>query len=223
MGKNRRHSELRRRLPSRRSKARILIVCEGAKTEPIYLEQLRHHFRATAVELHIDETTGTPRTLVQRAAELKKTAAKEAKRTGDPDAEWDEVWRVFDIDEHPHVPEAREQAGANGIKLAVSNPNFELWALLHFQDQRSGQHRDRIRALLKKHLPDYVKTLPFDELIERLPAAEERAKKLCHWHHTRGTRESNPSTHVHLLVARIRGGEPNECTPPPSKPRQRLK
>ena len=25
-------------------------------------------------------------------------------------------------------------AGANGIRLAISNPCFELWLILHFQD-----------------------------------------------------------------------------------------
>jgi hypothetical protein len=49
----------------------------------------------------------------------------------------DEVWCVFDVDEHPKLAEARDQANANGIQLAVSNPCFELWLLLHFQEHRA--------------------------------------------------------------------------------------
>jgi hypothetical protein len=36
------------------------------------------------------------------------------------------VWCVFDIDEHPVIPEAKDQAPANRIELTISNPYFEL-------------------------------------------------------------------------------------------------
>ena len=37
-----------------------------------------------------------------------------------------EVWCVFDIDEHPKVLEASQQAMDNGLKVAISNRCFEL-------------------------------------------------------------------------------------------------
>ena len=76
-----------------------------------------------------------PKTLVERAVAMKREAALEAKRKKDENLKYDQVWCVFDIDEHPFVPEAKQQARDNGIEVAISNPCFELWALLHFRDQ----------------------------------------------------------------------------------------
>lgn len=124
MGKS---DALRRRAPSRDPKSRFLIVCEGDVTERRYFTALRIHFKSL-IDLQF-ESGATPKTLVEWAARLKKE-----------DPTYDEVWCVFDIDEHPLVPEAKQQARDNQIDVAISNPNFELWLLLHFQEQQSALH-----------------------------------------------------------------------------------
>ena len=47
----------------------------------------------------------------------------------------DEVWVVIDVDRyHEHLPEVAKLCHDVGYNLAVSNPCFEYWLLLHFQN-----------------------------------------------------------------------------------------
>src|ERR1035441_9248149 len=99
---------LRRRPWFREPLARFLIVCEGTVTEPHYFNDLRQRERGLVV---LDIVPGgKPKALVERAVALKKESEQEARRRKDQNLRYDEVWCVFDIDEHPFVPEAREQA-----------------------------------------------------------------------------------------------------------------
>ncbi len=91
------------------------------------------------------EPGGTPKTLVERAVEIKTTAEKAARSGKDENLKYDSVWCVFDVDEHPYLAEAQQQARDNGISVAVSNPCFELWALLHFQEQRGHIERHEVQ------------------------------------------------------------------------------
>ena len=77
----RRNDSLRRRRPFREVRRRMLIVCEGEVTERHYFNDLRHLMRSL-VELDIDPG-GTPKTLVERAVDVKKTAERAAKRARD--------------------------------------------------------------------------------------------------------------------------------------------
>src|ERR1700733_13496047 len=150
---------LKRRLPFRKVLPRILIVCEGTKTEPGYFEDLRQRYRSV-VEVVLCQG-GVPKTLVERAVEMKKEA--DSKAAKDENERYDEVWCVFDIDDHPKIDDAKLQARYNGIRLAISNPCFELWVLLHFQDQRAHISRTQLRAACRKHLPGYEKNLPVEK------------------------------------------------------------
>jgi hypothetical protein len=84
-----RNDGLRRRRPFREAKRRILIVCEGEITERCYFNDLRHQTRSL-VELSI-EPGGTPKTLVERAVDLKRAAARDAKRAKDENLKFDVV------------------------------------------------------------------------------------------------------------------------------------
>jgi len=154
--------------------------------------------------VEIDDSGGVPKTLVERGAEKKKQAERDAKSLRDPFLAYDEVWCVFDIDEHPNVADARQQARDNDIKLAVSNPCFELWALLHFQHQSAFLSRQTAQRKLKEHLPQYEKSLPFDHLHSGYEQAVERARELDHRCETAGCPGDNPSTGVHVLTEHIR-------------------
>ncbi len=110
------------------------------------------------------------------------------------------------MDEHPKLADARPQARDNGIELACSNPCFELWALLHFQDQSAFLGRDAARHLLKTHLRQYEKDLPFDRLAPNYEAAVERARHLDRRCAANGCPGGNPSTGVHRLTEEIRNG-----------------
>jgi hypothetical protein len=196
-------NDLRRRRPRRQPKRRILIVCEGRRTEPAYFEDLRIKFRAV-VEVRVEPAGPTPKPLVERAVRMKKEAERDARARRDSFLLYDEVWCVFDIDQHPRLPDAQQQAKANSISLAISNPCFELWALLHFQEQSGFLKGRTARARLKKHLPRYDKVLPFESLDPHYLTAVARAQRLDRRCEEAGCPGDNPSTGVYRLTERIR-------------------
>ncbi len=116
---------LRRRGPTRSPKLRFLIVCEGQVTEPRYFNQLRHLLRSL-VDLEI-LPGGDPKILVERAIQKKGEADSAASRKNDSYLAYDQVWCVCDVDQHPRLADALQQARDNGIDVALSNPCFELW------------------------------------------------------------------------------------------------
>lgn len=198
--------DLGRRPPRREPKRRILIVCEGRVTEAGYFKDLRRAFRNPLVEVEIDDQKGVPKTLVERAAVRKKAAERDAKSQRDEFLSYDEVWCVFDVDEHPHLSDAQQQARDNGIDLAVSNPCFELWALLHFQDHSAFVERKRLRGMLKRHLPGYDKALPYESLRPGYAQAIQRATDLDRRREEANDVGGNPSTGVYRLTEKIRLG-----------------
>lgn len=182
---------------------RILIVCEGRVTEPKYFSALRHHEK---IFVNLDMSGGgVPKTLVERAVKRKREADRMAKSRHDDNLRYDHVWCVFDVDEHPNIADARQQARDNGVRLAISNPCFELWLLLHFQDQRSPLGRSAVHNECVQHMPGYVKEAPFERLHPRYTDAVERALALRDWHQTRGCAdETNPWTGVYELTELIK-------------------
>jgi hypothetical protein len=129
MGSDRRNRERRpaRGAPSRSVKRRPLIVCEGQVTEPDYFRRFERWARNNTVQVRIHDRHGVPLTLVRWAADLKRAAESAARKEGDSFVAFDEVWCVFDVDDHPNLNDTRQLARARGIDLAVSNPCFELW------------------------------------------------------------------------------------------------
>jgi hypothetical protein len=208
MSRHRREgSEGLHRRPARREpRRRILVIVEGEVTEAGYFKELRKAFRNPLVAVEIDDAGGVPKTLVERAAARKREAERDAKSRRDEFLRYDEVWCVFDVDEHPHLPDARQQARDNGIELAVSNPCFELWALLHFQAQTAFVERGDARKSLQRHLPGYDKTLPFKRLHPNYAEAVRRAQELERRREDADDPGGNPSTGVHRLTERIREG-----------------
>jgi hypothetical protein len=137
---------------------------------------------------------------------LKKEAENRAKREQDPNFLYAEVWCVFDVDDHPHIQDARQQARDNGIKLAISNPCFELWIVLHFEDQRKAIDRAKLQRVCQKYIPGYQKDVPFEKLKPHYEAAVQRALDLESWQKTRGcSDETNPWTGVHHLTEMLIG------------------
>jgi len=195
---------IQRRGPSRQPKIRILVVCEGKKTEPLYLKRFQHHVRNQRVHVEPLGPAGVPLTVVQTAIDLRHQAADEARRQRDENLLWDQVWAVFDMDDHPNVADARQLAMTHDIRLAVSNPCFELWALLHFADQRAHVERGKLRAALQQHVPGYDKELPFAKLHAGYSEAVRRARELDDAAIQAGRPGRNPTTDVHFLTEIIR-------------------
>lgn len=208
MVSRRRHDDrpIGRREPTRDPKRRILIVCEGELTEPGYFRALQHALRNRRVHVEVARDHGVPMTIVDLAARLRDQAKEEARRQRDENLLWDEVWGVFDVDEHPHIEAACRFAERNGILIAVSNPCFELWALLHFQDQRAHIERHRVRAALQQFMPGYDKDLDFVRMHPGYDAAVRRAVELAREAAHHGAPARNPTTGVVRLTESIRTG-----------------
>lgn len=188
--------------PQRRE---LLVFTEGERTEDGYLVHWRRDHR-DRVLITIDGFHGVPLSLVDRAAEAKRREARE-ERKGRGRAH-DEVWCVFDVDQHPNIPEALDKAVANGIGVVLSNPCVELWFVLHFADQTAHIERDVAQRLSRDLLGcDKVLTGPaLATLTERYGDAKQRAQQLDAKHAGDGSPpHSNPSSNMWDLIDRIRG------------------
>lgn len=194
---------LRRGAPKRQPRKRLLVLCEGKVTEPKYLNAFKREHRSQLVEVEVVPECGVPKSLVEQAVDRKKRAEKEARRYSDPYRKYDEVWCVFDVDNHPNLLEAKQQARDNGLDLAISNPCFELWILLHFRDQRAHQERGPIQTAVREHLQGFVKEVPYDRVQPYYEEAVARASALMEWQVQQGRPDGNPSTAVHNLTGRI--------------------
>ena len=186
--------------PIREPYDRVLIVCEGARTEPNYLRELRDHYRLSTANIEVFGTGDDPLNLVKRALLLAK---EERRRVG----EYDCIYCVFDRDSHAHFDHASTLAAAKGVSLARSWPCFEFWILLHFLYTRkpySGSGgkspADNCIADVGKHIPGYRKgsTGLFSQLLPRLPQAGSNAAQAMDDAHRTGGR--NPSTEFYELV-----------------------
>jgi hypothetical protein len=97
----RRGLESYRRIPPTKAPRRtFLIVTEGKKTEPNYLDALRRklHLSIAEIVVHHPEATD-PKSLTEMAIELGKTRRREARNS--LLVPYDEVWVVYDL-EKPH-------------------------------------------------------------------------------------------------------------------------
>ncbi len=174
---------------------RFLIVCEGEKTEPAYFQS----FRGPHVVVRIKSANIDPARIVE-------TAVKQWK---EQKADYDQVWCVFDRDEVTveRFNRALELARTRNIKIAYSNPLFELWFLLHFQDCTGPLARQEYGSRLSQCLGrSYAKNDAdmYDRLEPHMDDATRRAERLLDRYHPSQPFNDDPSTTVHLLVQELR-------------------
>lgn len=177
---------------TREPKQRILIVCEGSKTERYYFEELRKDHRLNAEVI--------VRGLGLDPSQLVETAQTESRLD-----DYDQVWCVFDRDTWPaqNFNNALAQARRLGIGVAYSNEAFELWYLLHFYYCDTGiprqEYIERLDGLLGH---PYVKNSrdTYRELRGRQEDALHNARTLLAQYNPPDPVNDNPSTTVHLLV-----------------------
>ena len=207
-GKRRAHhtADLRRRRPRREPYDRVLIVCEGEKTEPGYFRELCSYYRLSSANIEITPGDGNdPVSVVRTAKQLQKAEIRQGER-------YDRVYCVFDRDEHTNYADGCRQAQKENYNSAISNPSFEYWLLLHFEYsrapfQRTGKNTaaQNCERSLRRHLPDYRKGITglFQRLLTDLPEACNRAAKALA--DAQRTEEPNPSTEVHKLIVYLHG------------------
>ncbi|MGH3291519.1 MAG: RloB family protein [Trebonia sp.] len=197
---------LRRRVATRAIRKTLLIFCEGERTEPEYLNALkleRAIREVAAVEIRVAQADSgaVPLTLVKRAIEARSRAVSE-------NDEVDEFWCVFDVEwpvNHAHLPEARALAEANKINLAVSNPCFEAWLILHLKEHGAWLDNDQAMKLRRKLDSSTDKGLDPAKYMPHVHEASDRAVKLEERHQRNGTSfpHNNPSSGMHRLIASV--------------------
>lgn len=153
------------------------------------------------IVIKIAKNRGDPLDLVMAAVEQKKESSSLARRSRDNNLLYDQIWRVLDVDQHERLAAARKLAVREKINLAVSNPCFELWALLHLVDWRAHISVEAVQQQLRQVMPGYAKALRCDLLRGAYRTAQLRAIKLAQQHEQNGNDPTmNPSTDVWRLV-----------------------
>ncbi len=123
-----------------------------------------------------------------------RSAMSYRERAGDVDA----CWCVVDVDAHATLDRAIALASSAGVKIAVSNPCFEIWLLWHYADHTAHASGDRLRQILRGH-GHRDKALPAGFPFGNYPAACGRAEQAapeC----APGARGPNPSSAVSALA-----------------------
>lgn len=205
MAKRNRNRKPARRTPYKNAKPIILVVTEGRVTEPGYIKTFAGYHRNPRVEILLHGGIGVPKTIVEYAKKLKTEKEKEAKAKKDDNIKFDEVWCVFDIDQHPNIPDAIQIAHSHDLHLAISNPCFEIWLWLHFAPQPGLQNRHKLQSMLKKHIPNYGKDVDFANIADGYKPAALRAEKLEKEAKEDGEDGRNPTTGVWRLTKSILG------------------
>jgi hypothetical protein len=205
----------------RKVKPVIVIVTEGAQTEPKYFEKYRNRqnnidIRVVAGRTSAGETDYV--SLVRKAIEYRE-------KNQISEANGDAVWVVADGDVNYHNPnpiaakdlqlsKARKMAQAKEIQIAISNPCFEFWYLLHFQyTTKFFKDYQSVRSTLNSYLVGYEKTFDvFEQLSPKTKDAIQRAKQLKKYHQKNGKLTPfgiavNPFSDVYKLVENLIGME----------------
>ena len=212
--KIREKQKLKRKINQRKSYERILIVCEGTKTEPAYFKEIKQEQRLHSANFQVFSGKGTsPIQVVEYAEKLfiKGSPSRSIRKKS-----FDRVYAIFDRDSHPSYTEALDKIETlnnklendNKIKIPFiaipSNPCFELWLLLHFEDVTALFDCNTANTKLKSHFSSYKKSSNdvFERTKSNLDKACKRAAKL--------NKKSNkyspdePFTYINELVNSLR-------------------
>lgn len=209
MRKARAQAAMERKVGRRESYDVVLIVCEGAKTEPNYLNALKSDLGLSNANIKIlDEDHGSdPLSVVNFA--IKYYAE---------DSIYDRIYCVFDKDGHSTYQPALDLIESHPLKktgklFAINSvPCFEIWLLLHYSYttkayEKAGKKSpcDLVIQDLKAQIPDYAKHYRgiYETVKNRTEPAIKHAKQLKK--HNNDVNSDNPSTLLHDLVEYLKG------------------
>lgn len=194
-----RAKDLRRRTGTRPERKTIVVFCEGAASEPDYINALKRLPNVrdnTALNVEVVVDPAVPLTLVRWAIDSSH------------DDEVDECWCVFDVEwpqNHPNLKQAINLAKEHGVRLAVSNPCFELWLMLHFEDQTAFMNTCDAERRSRELDGRAGKRIDVNMYMPLRSNASARAVKLSQRHGRNGTvfPQDNPSSSMCDLLATI--------------------
>ena len=201
---------MRERREAFRDARLIVIASEGKDTERIYFKALAKEYTNPRVHVHIlersvdEQNNSSPEHVLKQLNDYKKLYDLEAD---------DELWLVVDKDQWKDKMLSRvatDCALEVSMHMALSNPCFELWLLLHLEDavsltpeeqmlwmenRRKSKNADPyLKVRLRQRMGSYHESV-YDAptLIAHVETAIERARALDknhadRWPQTLGTR-----------------------------------
>lgn len=202
--------DLKRRKYRREPKRRFYVFCEGEKTEPTYFAAVKAACANALIELNTIPGVGVPNTIATAATELARSLgmSPHGHKPQSSFEEDDEVWAVFDRDEHPNYNVAIDRCRQAGVHVGRSNPCFEVWLILHEKDYDKPDDRKAVQIHLGELRPEYdrhgAKIPDCSDLVTRAQTAEDRAEKQLKRREEEGAPYGRPSTTVGHLTRAIR-------------------
>lgn len=172
----------------------IVLAFEGNDTEEIYFDEFKSSelFDDTLIFLHLlkrpkTDTNSAPNHVFKK---LKKEAKDEYNFK-----DTDELWMIIDTDRWKNIPEIiTECKKQTNMFVAVSNPCFEFWLLLHIKNisdydenelalilknAKVSTKKNYVDSKITEILGSYNKSNPKPELfLPTIDVAIEQAKKL---------------------------------------------
>lgn len=208
-----RRAKLLDRSVQQRDARLYVLAVEGAETEPAYFRALEESdlIPCHRVKLHVvspGQHASAPLYILGAAeAETRKIALQP----------YDEVWLVFDVDERSgggrlqQIIHTVKDAQNRGWHVAISNPCFELWLLLHVSNAVAGVTPlgESVTGLLRAAIGGYSKRATPAECrtAEAITRAITAARSLD------GDPDALcppfPSTRLYLLMERLRNERPS--------------
>jgi hypothetical protein len=194
-----RAKDLRRRTAVRSERKTIPVFCEGEASEPDYINELKRlpGIRGNAaISIEIATERGVPLTLVDLAINRSD------------DDEVDECWCIFDVEwpkNHPHLKRAMTKAADREVRVIVSNPCFELWLILHFEDQTAFMNTDEAERRSRKLDGRAGKRIDASIYMPHRREAARRAVSLTQRHEQNRTffPNDNPSSSMYEFLASV--------------------
>lgn len=186
-----------RKTDIRSYKKLFLIATEGTKTEPQYFNMFRHSNNIVDVRCIKGSSKSAPKYVLNTM----KSYLKKINLRKD-----DEAWLVIDKDmwSDSQIKELFDWTKKNiKYNLAVSNPKFEYWLLLHFEEGKNANTPSSCVEKLRKYLPDYnknidIRKITIDKIIKAIEVAEKKDVPPCiDW-----PREAGKTT-VYRLVKKL--------------------
>ena len=169
MPKGRRHF---RRVPGRRSyRSLFVLAVEGTRTEPQYFS-IFNVKRSVHVKVLTQPGGTDPFHVLKR---MERYLSQERLKASD------QAWLVVDKDHWTDEQLTKLHSWAQkhqSYGFVLSNPNFEYWLLLHFEEGNGISSSQDCADRIKQHLPHYKKTIDTSKIsFEQIGNAIQRAKR----------------------------------------------
>ncbi|MDR0942390.1 MAG: RloB family protein [Holosporales bacterium] len=171
------------------------VCAEGEKTEIQYLNILKKQNNGIFIKIFSCRRKTTPEAILNTA---KKRLENE---------EPNEIWLMLDVDDNKSKDFDNlfkwKMENIEKNHLAISNPCFEFFLLLHYEKPKGQLTIKSCQGELKRHIPNYDKSTPEGKFsLERIKEAIKRAEDIESENEDIKITERNGST-VYKLAKKV--------------------